>query len=442
LGKAWSSEAWRLIVAVVIGCIAGQLLGAIAWTLLFTISFYLGIQLYHLRAMVLWLSAGGRGEPPDARGLWGEVFHQLYRVQQRHLKRQRKLGQVVNRFQEATSAMPDATVVLGAHNEIQWFNEAARGLLGLHPAKDRGQRIDNLVRHPGFAALLNGGDPSSGSLLMPADSNDGTTLSVRVIPYGNEQRLLIARDVSHQLRLEQMRRDFVANVSHELRTPLTVVSGCAETMMDADDPCIREWGRPLRLVQQQANRMQQIVEDLLLLSRLETDRSAPPRDPVVVPAMLAAIREDAELLSGERNHQIRLECDPALRIYGVEKQLHSAFSNLVSNAVRYTPANGSITMRWYLDVRGAHFEVTDTGPGIAEEHIPRLTERFYRVDVGRSRESGGTGLGLAIVKHVLTRYGTPLRIQSQVGKGSTFACDFGKEWIVSHDSSMTAREAS
>jgi two-component system phosphate regulon sensor histidine kinase PhoR len=319
-----------------------------------------------------------------------------------------------------------------------WFNDAARNLLDFKPTQDIGQRIDNLIRHPTFAAFLARG--GLGHLDIPSPRDHLITISIRIIPYGDEQRLLIARDISERQRLEQMRRDFVGNVSHELRTPLTVVAGFLENMVDTDEACANQWGKSLQLMRQQTIRMQSLVEDLLLLSRLENDSYQPSREVVEVCAMVAAMCDDARLLSGEKNQVIDLECDEELALYGAEQELYSAFNNLVTNAVRYTPAGGRIRIRWYSDESGAHFAVVDSGMGIAEENIPRVTERFYRVDPGRSRESGGTGLGLAIVKHVMQRHDAKLNIQSRVGRGSTFSCDFPHARVTRVENSCSEQE--
>lgn len=414
-----------LAVALLVGLFFDQagLFLAIALAL------YLAWHLHNLHRLYAWLSDGHRFHPPESGGIWGEVFHQLYRLQTRNRKRKRRLTGLIKRFQEATAAMPDATVVLDADGGIEWFNSAAEQLLGLHPGKDVGQRIINLIRHPEFVRYLSFDRPRSGEpLRMPAPDDDNLMLNIRMVPYGNEQHLLIARDISQQQRLEQMRRDFVANVSHELRTPLTVVAGFLETLLEDEYPDYAS--RSMELMQQQTQRMQHIVEDLLLLSRLETDRTRPPSEVVSVPAVLSMIEEGVEPLVQQKQQQIRFECDPGLSIFGAEKELYSAFSNLVTNAVRYTPDGGTISVRWYRDERGAHLEVVDSGVGIAPQHIPRLTERFYRVDVGRSRDSGGTGLGLAIVKHVLNRHDGTLRIDSMLNKGSTFTIDFPTSLIV------------
>lgn len=427
--NTWPQELWRAAGLLFIAVLTGLMIGEVAWTLLAGMAVYLGWHLYQLARLERWLRTKHTPTPPEGVGIWGEVFHHLYRQQLRHKRRKRKLRGLLKRFEEATAAMPDGAVVLGPNDQIEYMNEAACRLLGLQAHQDLGQRVANLVRHPSFMAYLAKGDYREG-VQFPSPANERIVLSVRIVPYGKDQRLLIARDVTRLHRLELMRRDFVANVSHELRTPLTVVGGFVETLADGDDPCAQQWGRSLELMKQQTSRMQRIVEDLLLLSRLETDTRGASRDPVSVPAMLAAIREDAEALSGERKHTITLEADAALWLKGSDGELRSAFSNLVFNAVKYTPEGGKINVRWYADEKGAHLEVIDTGVGIAPHHIPRLTERFYRVDVGRSRASGGTGLGLAIVKHVLNRHDGKLRIESEVEKGSKFICDFPLNMVV------------
>lgn len=428
----WIPELKRLLWSFLAATLLGAVLGSfwLGWGI--GLAVYLAFHVYQLRRLVSWLRSGKTRNIPEAGGIWGEVFHYLYQRQRKHQQRKRQLEEMLERFQEATSALPDATVVIGRKDEILWFNDAAAGLLGLHSSQDKGQPIDNLLRHPEFSTYLhqNGGGEV---LRIPSPVDDSLSLSIRLIDYGRDQRLLVARDISQQQRLDQMRRDFVANVSHELRTPLTVISGFLETLMDSGDECAARWQRSLDLMHQQAARMQQLVADLLMLSRLETDRSTVPREVVEVPALLAAIREDAQLLSGDKRHHITLEAEPDLRLYGAERELYSAFSNIVGNAVRYTPAGGEIHLRWWHDGSGAHFSASDSGIGIPPEHIPRLTERFYRVDSGRSREVGGTGLGLAIVKHVLTRHNARLRVDSRAGKGSTFSIDFPSDRIARGD---------
>ncbi|MFO7593638.1 MAG: phosphate regulon sensor histidine kinase PhoR [Pseudomonadota bacterium] len=425
----WSAELRRLFLLLAVALLAGFPLGHPGAFVLVVVSLYLVWHLYNLHRLYTWLNDGHRFHPPEAGGLWGELFHLLYRLQLRNRRRKRRLTGLIKRFQEATGAMPDATVILDADGAIEWFNGAAQTLLGLHPGKDIGQRIINLIRHPEFNRFLATGALNE-PVRIPAPVDDNLTLNVRIIPYGKEQRLLIARDVSQQQRLEQMRRDFVANVSHELRTPLTVVSGFLENLEEEADGFEPHVARSLELMRQQTSRMQHIVEDLLLLARLESERSGPPHQIVSVGVVLMLIKEGTEHLAEQKLQSVSFDFDEQLRIYGAEKELYSAFANLVTNAIRYSPEGGQIHVRWYRDDKGAHFEVEDTGVGIAPEHIPRLTERFYRVDVGRSRETGGTGLGLAIVKHVVNRHDGTLRISSVLNRGSTFTIDFPTRLIV------------
>jgi two-component system phosphate regulon sensor histidine kinase PhoR len=418
----WIAEIWRLGVLVAAGLVLGLLADHVAAGLLLATTVYLARHLRNLYRLDQWLRSRKSSEPAEVGGVWEEVFHGIYQMQRRNRSHKRRLANLLNRFRDATAAMPDGTVVFKESGEIEWFNSAAARLLNLH-GRDIGQRIDNLFRHPDFLAYLSTGNYTQ-PLVLQSPEDKQVTLLIHVVPYGDQQRLLIARDITRIMRLEQVRRDFVANVSHELRTPLTVVMGFLETMADADDLDPLHWKRSIDLMRAQTTRMQLIVEQLLLLSRLETEPGNQRREVVAIPAMLAAIREEATVLSGDKRQTITLECDNDVWLRGNGEELRSALSNLVFNAVQYTPAEGKIAMRWNVDDQGAHFSVTDTGIGIPAHHIPRLTERFYRVDAGRSREVGGTGLGLAIVKHVLQRHNATLHIESVVNEGSTFRCDF------------------
>ncbi len=426
----WFAELQRLAILLLFAVVAGMPFGHPGLFVVVVLGAYLYWHLRNLYRLYRWLHDGHRFHPPEASGIWGEVFNLIYRSQLRNRKRKKRLTGLIKRFQEATAAMPDATVILDADGGIEWFNGAAQPLLGLQAGRDVGQRILNLIRNPEFRRFLSQASPNE-PIRLPSPVDETTILNFRVVPYGKDRRLLIARDVSQQQRLEQMRRDFVANVSHELRTPLTVVSGFLETLLDEQEELPSHIRRSLTLMAQQSGRMSQIVEDLLLLSRLESGNNRAARERVSVAAMLKMVEEGVTPLAAEKGQQLGFECDEHLWIYGAEKELYSAFSNLVTNALRYTPEGGQIIVRWYRDEHGAHFEVKDTGQGIAPQHIPRLTERFYRVDVGRSRDSGGTGLGLAIVKHVLNRHDATLRISSAINRGSTFSCDFPEKMIVS-----------
>lgn len=423
----WLLEFWRFVGVLFFALLVGLATGFVLPVLLLGVLGYVAWHLNNLRNLERWLSAKA-SSPPEVPGIWGAVFNHLYRMRKRDRKRKKRLTAMLARFRESTAAMPDATVVLNADGVIEWWNDAAGRLLGLRPNLDVGQSVTNLVRHPDFFTFFNEGDFREGvHISAPADSR--VLLWIRVIPYGDNQLLMIARDVTRLHQLEQMRRDFIANVSHELRTPLTVITGYIESLSDSDDECARQWQRSLGAMEEQAARMQHIVTDLLLLTRLETERDRPQTQPVDVPKMLETLREDAVMVS-RGAHVVDLDAQTGLWLEGAREELRSAFSNLIQNAVRYTPEGGRIRIRWFADDEGAHFQVQDTGIGIAPEHISRLTERFYRVDVGRSRETGGTGLGLAITKHVLMRHKGELRVQSTPGEGSTFSCDFPASQVV------------
>lgn len=424
MSSPWFQEIWRVLGLFMLA-LFGALISnfSLSFWLLIAVTAYLVRHLRNLFALQEWL-AQKKNPIPDAVGIWGEVFYQLYRLQQRNRKRKRKLANMLKHFQRSTAAMPDAAVVLyGAGREIEWINKAASQLLGLKNPQDVGQAITNLIRTPLFQQYLYSGDEKH-SIKMPSPIDSSIMLRLHIVPYSDNRHLLLARDITNLHRLEQIRRDFVANVSHELRTPLTVITGFTETMLDADDEFSRQWDRPLQLMAQQTARMQRIVNDLLLLSRLEADLPMGKLQQVHVTEILEGIVEEAPVVGGDVVHEMSLDADPELMIYGVPEELRSVFSNLIFNAVRYTPTQGQIHIRWYADIEGIHFSVQDTGEGIAPEHLPRLTERFYRVDVARSREQGGTGLGLAIVKHVLNRHHANLHIESTVGQGSLFRCDF------------------
>jgi two-component system phosphate regulon sensor histidine kinase PhoR len=429
-------EIWILagiaLASLVLGLATGRpfLVAALGFGL------YIAATLRHLHRLHQWLLNRPRREIPDAEGLWGDVFNEIRKLVKHTGQREDQLTDMLARFQNAASAMPDAVVILSQSGDIEWANPSSGPLLGIHYPRDAGLRLFNLLRDPDFADYLARGEFSE-PLDVVSPAHPGLTLSLQIIPFGASQKLVIGRDTTRLMRLEQMRRTFVANVSHELRTPLTVLAGYVETLRDMGATRPEDLQKHLAVMHEQAARMQRLVDDLLMLSRLET--SPPPRheETVDVPALLAGIREQAEVLSGAARHRITLEAEPGLELLGGREELLSAFSNLVNNAVRYTPAGGAIALRWFADGEGAKFAVTDCGEGIAPEHIPHLTERFYRVDSARSRASGGTGLGLSIVKHVLIRHNARLDIQSEPGRGSTFTCVFPPERIV-HKTAVTA----
>ena len=410
---------WITLASLLIGLASGRYFIAAA----IGFGFYIVVQLRHLNSLYRWLLSRGSAEVPDAEGLWGDVFAEIRKLMKQAEQREDALAGMAQRFQNAASAMPDAVVILTEHDEIEWANRNAARWLGVRYPRDAGMRLGNLLRDPEFSRYLTRGDFTE-PLEMPSPANAENTVSIQIIPFGARQKLVLGRDVTHLHRLEQMRRTFVANVSHELRTPITVLAGFIETLSDL--PAIQQddLRRYLATMQDQSLRMQRLVDDLLTLSRLET---APPHrreDAVDIPALLAGLLEQAEILSGEAHHRLTLDAQPKLKLLGSGEELHSAFSNLIINAIRYTPAGGEIRLRWWMEDDQARFSVTDTGEGIAPEHIPHLTERFYRVDTARSRASGGTGLGLSIVKHVLARHDAQLQIESDPGHGSKFTCVF------------------
>ncbi|SEP57845.1 two-component system, OmpR family, phosphate regulon sensor histidine kinase PhoR [Ectothiorhodospira magna] len=438
-GSPWKVEFWRLSGFILAGLVLGALFGHLAWMLVLALSAYTGWQLRQLYRFHRWIQVGKRSEPPHASGVWGDLIYEQYRLYQRNRRRKKKIAKLLNRFHESSAAMPDATVILGSRFDIEWFNGAAISLLELESPRDIGRRVTNLLRHPEFVRYMYSGDYSD-AVEFPRGPDERVMLSARIVPYGDKQFLLSVRDVTRLHMLESMRRDFVANVSHELRTPLTVIAGYLEALADEDtlEPEIR---RSLRSMESQSVRMRRIIEDLLTLSRLETrDTAAMGQSPVSVPALIHGIEEEARMLIGERGQHLTLALDEGLWLRGANTELHSAFSNLVTNAIHYTPDGGTITVHWHEDDQGAHFQVRDTGIGIPPQHVHRLTERFYRVDSDRSRNSGGTGLGLAIVKHVLQRHGARLQIESTPGEGSTFSCHFGPDRIVRRGSEAARAE--
>ncbi len=381
---------------------------------------YLGWHLYQLWQLESWLRRKA-GEPPrDAPGLWGGVFAQLHRLRIQSRARKKRLAGVLKEFRKSTQALPDAGVVLNAGHDIVWLNDAAGRLLGLRP-EDRGQRIENLLRAPEFAGFLKCVGPGR-TLRMVSPVDDGLKLSLQVVPYGETQRLLLAKDITHEMRLETVRRTFVANASHELRSPLTVISGYLDALAE-DEELAEHWRGPVAEMGRQSDRMRRIIEDLLTLSRLESSAPEAERGFVDVGGMLAVLRKEA-LARPARPATLELSIETPDGLLGMDSEIYSAFANLIGNALNYTPAEGSVRIRWYRDGAGLCLEVADTGIGIPAEAIPRLTERFYRVDRSRDRATGGTGLGLAIVKHVLQRHGARLEIASKLGEGSVFCCRF------------------
>ena len=428
--SAWFRTLGQLALVLVAGLGVGLLLGH-PWPALTVAA--LGVVAWHywkLRNVLLRLTARQRLAPSSGVGVWNELDRLLSRSQGEMRARKRRLLAMLRAYRAAAAALPDAVVVVERNTQrVLWFNEAATPLLGLHYPRHQDAPLVAALQPLPMAQWLASGRNAEPMTDVASPANPDLRLHLRLIPYSDELWLLVARDVTKMMRLEHMRRDFVANVSHELRTPLTVVHGYLDMLDPEDNP---DWAPMLAEMQRQSQRMTQLVEDLLTLSRLEA-RDTLPEDHVAMAPMLATLRREAEALSQGR-HRISVDDDARIDLCGSTKELHSAFSNLVANAVRYTPADGEIHVRFGRDPDGgATLSVRDTGYGIPAAHLPRLTERFYRVSTSRSRESGGTGLGLAIAKHVLGLHDARLDIASEVGKGSTFACRFSPARVLPRD---------
>ena len=425
MNQNWHSTLIRHLLLLVTGCLLiGLVTGYYGWSLAAGVALYLGWTLKQLLRLHDWLRNHQPDEaPPDGYGLWGEVFDSIYHLQRRDQRVRGRLQAVIDRVQESTAALKDAVVMLDSDGNLEWWNRAAETLLGLKTPQDSGQPVTNLVRHPRFKEYFEQNSYAE-PLDIPSPVNDHLRIQLYITRYGNNEHLMLVRDVTRIHQLEQMRKDFIANVSHELRTPLTVICGYLETLLDNVDDVNPRWKRPLSQMQQQGERMQTLLNDLLLLAKLEATDYPSDNQPVQVERLLRTVKSDAQALSGQRNQTITLEAQADVALKGSETELRSAFSNLVFNAVKYTPDGGSIRIRWWADALGAHLSVQDSGVGIDSKHLPRLTERFYRVDSSRHASTGGTGLGLAIVKHVLLRHRARLEISSVLGHGSTFTCHF------------------
>ena len=392
------------------------------------ITLYLLNHIFWINKLFTWYQKPSLSTIPQGKGVWEDVFATIYHEQRKHNRSQSQLSSALDRFRHAASALPDGVVLLDDDNKIEWCNKPAEYQLGLSLKQDLNQPIVYLLRNTEFIKYLEHHvdiDP----IKIKSWVNPDIMLEIRLVAFGSNQKLLISRDVSQSEKLDLMRRDFIANVSHELRTPLTVVGGFLETLEDMDGAIPESTRGYFSMMQEQTNRMRTLIEDLLTLSQLETGTVAPDEAELDVNALLNMVMNEAKGLSSGR-HSITLDADPWLALIASSQELHSAFSNLVSNAIRYTPDGGNIALKWELRNHEAVFSVTDTGLGIEQKHIDRLTERFYRIDRSRSRETGGTGLGLSIVKHILSRHKARLEIESEFGKGSTFSAVFPKARIV------------
>lgn len=432
MNNAWTVEFSRILIVVVTVILCGLATGYWTLAILLPTSVYLGWTLAQIRSFERWIRLGAKTKwAPDSSGIWQLIVQHIYRIQKKNAERKKKLGKMATRFEATISALPEATVVLNHLHEIEWVNDAAKSALGIDKEKDLGQRLDNLVRLPELSNLLQQDqltieEQGENQIEIASPIDAQKTLIVTCTDFGEKQKLVTARDVSQRIAVQKLRKAFIANASHELRTPLTVISGYLE-MLESED----EIPVPLRTqvsnANQQALRMKKILDDLLTLSKLEEkgcDKDS--GDVINVPELLKALVTDFRKTRAKDTHQIKVAIDESIRLKALDNEFYSLCQNLINNAIKYSTEGAEINIIWRKNANGegASLSVVDNGEGIAPEHISRLTERFYRVNINRSRQVGGTGLGLSIVKHILENHGGNLRISSELGKGSEFVACF------------------
>lgn len=430
--NSWIYELWRLSKFIFPALLLGWVFDAQNLFIFIALILFIVHQYNQFSKVYKWL-AHSLDSDIEVTGIWEELVYRVYRKRKRSRNRKKNLSKMLRRFQDSVSMMPDAAIVLDTENNILWLNPAAKQILFLSSV-DIGNNVANLIRLPSFVNFLKKSEPGE-SFEMSSPWDEKQSLDLRLMPYGDGQRLLLIRNITQVQRLKVMRQEFVANVSHELRTPLTVIMGYLESLQEVDDLSVDEIKMQLTKLNAPAHRMNQIIADLLLLSRLDLNASTgisecPWLDMQV---LLVMVKKDGEQLS-QGKHKIILKNPTIVKIKAIESELYSAISNLVSNAIRYSPDGGEIVIETILDNKGYQISVSDKGLGIATQHLSRLTERFYRVDAGRSRAVGGTGLGLAIVNQILRRHDAMLTVNSRVGKGSSFSCLFPLTRIQSSDS--------
>jgi len=419
---------WRLVTIVSLSGFIGLLFDHMLLLMFIaTFSYAMWLQ-YSWNRLYHWLKKPKKYSPPSLDGVVDDVCREIDRVSKQNRSRKKRLGAYLKQFQAATAALPDAVVVMGEFGKVEWANKAAQSLLGIRWPQDSHVRVNNLIRDPEFHQLLHSPVSKDRVAFVSSPIRSEQQLEVKIVNYMGKGRLLIARDMTQTIKLQEMRRDFVANVSHELRTPLTVLHGYLE--MFTSESSVEQWGAALPVMQQQTQRMDVMIKDLLTLSQLELGEKPLEHDAVNIVELLHSIIKDAQQLQHYQQHTIQLELESDQLLLANHDELRSALSNLVFNAVKYTPADATVTISWRVNKKNACIVVKDNGQGIAEHHLERLTERFYRVDSGRSQEAGGTGLGLAIAKHILQRHGAQLNISSEVGVGSTFCCRFPLSHVI------------
>ena len=427
----WRSELNRLLLIVGSAFLVGALIDRIALALLVALGFYSWSNLLQLRRLTQWVAKDSyRSDtpPPESNGMWGAIFDSIYRLQKQERLASDYLKNILDKAQESSSALAMAVVMINKQGTLDWWNRASEELLGIRYPNDRNQAVTNLIRDPRFADYFHK-EKYGDTLHIEAPGVSGRTLEFQITLFGEHEKLMLVRDVTQLHRLESMRRDFVGNVSHELGTPITVIKGYLETLIDHKEDLDAKWHKPLEQMRTQSQRMENIVRDLLMLSSIETRATPRTQDKIQLHELVNEILTETEEVIARKEHKLEVDCPAGIEITGQRAELYSALSNLLINAAKYTPLGGKIALRVALASSGLEIEVEDDGIGIEPQHIPRLTERFYRVDPSRSAATGGTGLGLAIVKHILARHDGELEIESELGKGSVFRCHLPPERV-------------
>lgn len=425
--RIWVMVLWRLAAALLAGLIVGRVFGSASVGIILVLVPYVAWHIYNLYLIERWLRTGNISDVPDSWGMWSNIFDRIYRLQQAERLRQRELGRIVRRFRKSSAALPDGVVVLDDAFRIDWFNDSAKSLLGLKKKKDVGQRVSNLIRDPSFSDYLSSNDYSR-PLEIAIPDQPGIILSLLIVPYDSNQYLLMVRNATRLHKLEEMRRDFVANASHELRTPLTVIRGYVDALDDEVEDLPKHWQKAWKAIGAQTSHMQRLVRDLMVTLRLDENLLSARDETVDMQRLINGVADDLRSLA-EPDVLIEVSADPKLLLRGNVAELQSVLSNLVSNAINYMPQDyalgqGKVLVQWKLEKDSAELIVKDNGAGIGAEHLSRLTERFYRVDNRPGRLQQGTGLGLTIVKQAVRRHDGKLKIESSPGMGSEFRCVF------------------
>ncbi|MDX1491787.1 MAG: phosphate regulon sensor histidine kinase PhoR [Pseudohongiellaceae bacterium] len=430
--RDWRSEFNRFLTILGLASLIGLLMGKLLLAILIAVSSYLLYSVFQMYRLYRWLhqtEQEEQSEPPESSGLWGDLFDGIYRLQRRERQAVNHLESILDKAQESSAALAMAVIMINQKGNLEWWNKAANDLLGFREGQDHQQGVTNLLREPRFFEYFERKEYSE-PLRIPSPVNKNLILEFQITLFGEGDRLMLVRDVTQMHKLELMRKDFVGNVSHELRTPITVINGYLENLLDHRESIAPRWGRALEQMHQQSQRMESIVRDLLTLSRLETKALSKEQETVDVASLLREIVREAEQVFENKSHDYSVNITQDVALRGNRSELYSALSNLVFNAAKYTAHEGKISVHVIERGNALDIVVEDNGPGIEEHHLPRLTERFYRIDESRSTDTGGTGLGLAIVKHVLARHGANLDINSEIDKGSRFICHFPPDRVI------------